>query len=97
MTVQEAYELAAGIIAQAKNGAFNNRSAAFADFIRKHGAIERREENDYEHHGDNWCRMKTYTAEDGAHFYEVTQFPSTDMGLRVEYWSDDFKSIITYL
>ena len=97
MTVQEAYELAARTIAQAKDDAFNNHTAAFADFIRKHGAIERREENDYEHHGDGWRRMKTYTAKDGAHFYEVTQFPSTDMGLRVEYWSDDFKSIITYL
>ena len=68
-----------------------------ADFMQKHGCIESKTEKDYEHHGDGWRRMKTYTAKDGANFYEVTQFPSTEYGLRVEYWSDDAKSVITYL
>ena len=83
-------------LAQAKNEAFLEWQAACADFMRKHGCIESKTEQDYEHHGDGWRRMKTYTAKDGANFYEVTQFPSTEYGLRVEYWSDDVKAVITY-
>lgn len=108
MTVQEAYaegqnaieaakRKAQQMLAQAKHEAWEAWQVAYADFMRKHGCIESKTEKDYEHHGDGWRRMKTYAAKDGANFYEVTQFPSTEYGLRVEYWSDDAKSVITYL
>lgn len=108
MTVQEAYDKGQNAIeaakrtaqltlAQAKHEAWEAWQVAYADFTRKHGCIESKTEQDYEHHGDGWRRMKTYTAKDGANFYEVTQFPPTEYGLRVEYWSDDAKSVITYL
>ena len=108
MTVQEAYAegqnaieaaklKAQQTLAQAKHEAWEVWQAAHADFMRKHGCIESKTEKDYEHHGDGWRRIKTYTAKDGANFYEVTQFPSTEYGLRVEYWSDDANSVITYL
>ena len=42
-------------------------------------------------------RQKTYTAPDGANFYEVVQYPAQEYGLRVEYWSEDDTSTITYL
>ena len=70
---------------------------AFSDFQRKHGFYTSREERDYEHHGDGWRHMKTYTAPDGANFYEVVQYPAQEYGLRVEYWSDDAVSTIAYL
>ena len=108
MTVEEAYEAGQNAIEnakrcarltieQAKHEAWEAWQAAFADFVRKHGSIENKSEQDYEHHGYGWRRMKTYTAKDGANFYEVTQFPSTEYGLRVEYWSDDARSVFTYL
>lgn len=71
--------------------------AAYVDFIRKHRPVESITEQDYEHHGDGWCSMKTFTAQDGAKFFEVTRFPRTEYGLRVEFWSDDAKSVIVYL
>jgi hypothetical protein len=109
MTVREAYakgqnDIEAAIrtaqlmLVQAQHEAWEAWQASFEDFLLKHGCIESRtEKDDYENHGDSWRRMKTYTAADGATFCEVTQFPSTEYGLRVEYWSDDAKSVITYV
>ena len=108
MTIQEAYAKGQNAIeaakraaqltlAQAKYESWEAWQAALEDFIRKHGCIESKTEQDYEQHGDGWRRMKTYTANDGANFYEVTQYPSTEYGLRVEFWSDDATSVITYV
>lgn len=71
--------------------------AAYVDFVRKHGCIESITVKDIKHHGDRWSRRRTNTAKDGANFYEIMQFPSTECGLRVEFWSDDVKSVIVYL
>jgi hypothetical protein len=97
MSVQEAYSMAQKIIAKAKADALSAYNRAFSDFQRKHGFIARREECDYEHHGNSWRHMKTYIAADGASFHECVQYPATEYGLRVEYWSDDALSTITYL
>jgi hypothetical protein len=71
--------------------------AAYDDFVRKHRCIESITVKDIKHHGDSWSRLRTYTAKDGANFYEIIQFPITEYGLRVEFWSDDAKSVIFYL
>jgi hypothetical protein len=107
MTIQEAYDkgqnaieaakLAAQLtLAQAKHESWEAWQAAYVDFMRKHGCIESKTVKDF-NHCDGWNRMRTYTAKDGANFFEVKQFPSTKYGVRVEYWSDDEKSVITYL
>ena len=97
VSVQEAYAIARQLIAQAKANALAAYNKAFSDFQRKHGFFISRKECDYEHHGDGWRHMKTYTAPDGANFYEVVQYPAQEYGLRVEYWSDDATSTIAYL
>jgi hypothetical protein len=108
MTVQEAYDKGQDAIkaakraaqltlAQAKHESCEAWRAAYEDFLRKHGCIESRTVKDFGHHGNGWLRMKTYTANDGATFYEVEQFPSTKYGVRLECWSDDEKSVIAYL
>lgn len=97
VSVQEAFAIARQLIAQAKANALAAYNKAFSDFQRKHGFYTSREERDYEHHGDGWRHMKTYTAPDGANFYEVVQYPAQEYGLRVEYWSDDAASTIAYL
>ena len=108
MTVQEAYakgqndidaaKRAAQLsLVQAQHEALEAWQAAYADFVRKHGCIESKTVKDIKHHGDRWSMLITYTAKDGANFYEVTQFTSTQYGVRVEYWSDDVKSVITYV
>lgn len=97
VSVQEAYAIARQLIAQAKANALSAYNKAFSDFQRKHGFFTHRDERDYEHCGDGWRHMKTYTAPDGANFYEVVQFPAQEYGLRVEYWSDDATSTIAYL
>lgn len=108
MTIQEAYDKGQNAIEDAKRAAqltlshaqheaWDAWQAAYVGFIRKHGCIESKTEKDYETYGDGWRRMKTYTAKDGANFFEVKQFPSTKYGVRVEYWSDDIKSVITYV
>jgi hypothetical protein len=96
--IEAAKRAAQLMLAQAQHESWEAWQAAFEDFMGKHGCIESKTEKDYfEHHGDSWRRMKTYTAKDGLNFYEVTQFPSTEYGLRVEYWSDGAKSVITYV
>jgi hypothetical protein len=97
MSVQEAYSTARKIIAKAREDALSAYNSAFSDFQRKHGFFTHRKECDYEHHGDSWRHLKTYTAPDGACFYECVQYPATEYGLRVEYWSDDARSVIAYL
>lgn len=97
VSVQEAFAMARQLIAQARANALSAYNKAFSDFQRKHGFFTRRDERDYEHHGDGWRHMKTYTAPDGANFYEVVQYPEQEYGLRVEYWSDDAASTIAYL
>jgi hypothetical protein len=97
VSVQEAFAIARQLIAQAKANALAAYNKAFSDFQRKHGFYTSREERDYEHHGDSWRHLKTYTAPDGACFYECVQYPATEYGLRVEYWSDDARSVIAYL
>ena len=81
------------MLAQAKHEELEALQSAYADFVRKHGCIESKTEQDY----DGCRRIKTYTAKDGANFCEVTKFPSTEYGLRVVYWSDDAKSVIAYI
>ena len=97
ISVQEAFAISRQLIAKAKANALSAYNKAFSDFQRKHGFFTRREERDCEHHGDGWRHMKTYTAPDGANFYEVVQYPAQEHGLRVEYWSDDDTSTVTYL
>ena len=97
ISIQEAFAISRQLIAQAKANALAAYNKAFSDFQRKHGFCESRKERDYEYHGDGWRHMKTYTAPDGANFYEVVQYPAQEYGLRVEYWSDDDTSTITYL
>jgi hypothetical protein len=107
MTIQEAYDKGQNAIeaakraaqltlVQAKHESWEAWQAAYVDFMRKHGCIESKTVKDF-NHCDGWSRMRTYTAKDGANFFEVKQFPSTKYGVRVEYWSDDEKSVITYL
>lgn len=97
VSVQEAFAIARQLIAQAKANALAAYNKAFSDFQRKHGFFTRLDERDYEHHGDGWRHMKTYTAPGGANFYEVVQYPAQEYGLRVEYWSDDAASTIAHL
>lgn len=97
MDIREAFDKAREIVATAIREAAEKYNRDFGDFAKAHGGIIGRTECDYEHHGDGWRRMKTYTAKDGANFYEVTQFPATKYGLLVEYWSYDCNSQFVYL
>lgn len=97
ISVQEAFAISRQLIAKSKANALSAYNQAFLDFQRKHGFFTSREERDYEYHGDGWRHMKTYTSPDGANFYEVVQYPEQEYGLRVEYWSDDDTSTVTYL
>jgi hypothetical protein len=108
MTVQEAYDkgqiaieaakrAAQLMLAQAKHESWEAWQAAYVDFVRKHGCIESKTVKDIKHHGDRWSMLRTYTAKDGAKFFDAKLFPSTQYGVRVEYWVDDAKSVITFV
>ena len=108
MTIQEAYEKATEIkakaeaeakqiIKEAKSDAYRKHLEDFKAFQKRHGEIIDRDELDYNISKCGWQHGKTYVAKDGATFHEVTFYPASEMGLKMEYWSRDQKSVIIYL
>lgn len=97
MTVQEAYKAAQKMIDKAKGEAMALKDSQFRQFAKKHGGVKRVEEMDFNHTKDSWMHQKQYIMNDNANWYETIFYPESEMGLRIEYWSDDQKTTTTYL
>lgn len=108
MTVQEAYEKANEIkakaeeeakrvIREARRDAYRKYQEDFKAFQERHGETIASDEQHYNISKCGWQHIKTYVAKDGATFHEVTFYPSSEMGMKMEYWSCDQKSVVTYL